>query len=90
MLLHLGNDYVINEEDIIEIFDLDTASTKREKEFFSRCEKEGRLINITDDIPKSAIICSTDVGNICYVSQLSTRTLKKRLDGKMTFSINGD
>ena len=43
MFIHLGQDTVVKKEDIIGIFDLDTATvSKRTRDFLSKAEKAGK------------------------------------------------
>lgn len=79
MFLHLGQDYVINEKDIIGIFDIDTVSSPITKRYFKECERSNRVITVSDDLPKSVVVTQTDLGPMCYISQLSAATLYKRL-----------
>ena len=79
MFLHLGSDYVISEKNIIGIFDIETVSSNITKSFFKTMEKEGRVITVTNELPKSVVLCESDIGRVCYISQLSAATLKKRL-----------
>ena len=59
MYLHLGRDVAVSVRDIVGVFDLDTTSySKRTREFLSRSEKADRLVNISDDIPKSFVLCA--------------------------------
>ncbi len=59
MYLHIGNGVSIKEDDIIGIFDLDTATvSKSTKKFINKRQKEG-LVEYTDtDLPRSFIVCS--------------------------------
>lgn len=79
MFLHLGQDFVIHEKDIIGIFDIDTVSSPITKRYFKECEKEGRVITVSEDLPKSVVVVESEIGRMCYISQLSAATLKKRL-----------
>ena len=80
MYIHLGQETLVKKEDIIGIFDLDnTTVSKRTRNFLTMAEKEGRVINVSFELPKSFIVCKK--GNekpIIYISQLSTSTLLKR------------
>ena len=79
MYLHLGQGVVVRDEEIIGIFDLDnTTASKATNAFLSAAEKGGALVNITDDVPKSFILCSQNGVNTVYFSQLATSTLQKR------------
>lgn len=81
MYLHLGQDYVINDKKIIGIFDIETTSiSKITKQFLSDSQKRSEIVTISDDIPKSYVVCKDSSGTIVYISQISTATLKKRLE----------
>ena len=44
MYLHVGNEMILNEKDIIGVFDIENASiSKFTKEFLSRSQKAGRI-----------------------------------------------
>ncbi|MBR5486261.1 MAG: DUF370 domain-containing protein [Oscillospiraceae bacterium] len=80
MYLHLGQDVVVREKDIIGIFDIDTASvSKITKEYFTACERSGQVVNVTDDLPKTFVVCRDKKNEpTVYISQISSATLKKR------------
>lgn len=79
--LHLGQDTVVRTKDIIGIFDLDiTTVSKHTRKFLTKGEKDGCVINVTYELPKSFILCKDKKKNKnkVYISQLSTATLLKR------------
>lgn len=80
MYLHLGNETIIRQSDIIGIFDLDnsTISTKT-REFLAIAQKNGQVINVSSELPKSFVICHESDGLKIYICQLSPVTLSKRL-----------
>lgn len=81
MYLHLGQSVVVRQRDIIGIFDLDnTSSSFRTRKFLEQAEREGRLISVFDDLPKSFVICADGQKNIVYLSQLSSATLRGRVE----------
>ncbi len=82
MYLHLGQSVVVHQKDIIGIFDLDnTSSSLRTRKFLEQAEKEGLVIVVTDDLPKSFVICKNKSGqDIVYLSQLSSATLRGRAE----------
>ena len=58
MYLHLGHKTVINSNEIIGIFDLDTATvSKRTRDFLNKNEKQNNIINVSYEIPLSFIVC---------------------------------
>jgi hypothetical protein len=80
MYLHLGKGTVIPESSIIGIFDLDiTSQSHLTRKFLRSAEKEGNVVNMAEDIPKSFALCREDGKNIVYLSQMATSTLVKRI-----------
>jgi len=79
MYLHLGQNIVVTESSIVGVFDLDnTTSSHITRKFLSKAEKDGKIISISEELPKSFIVCNeNDITNI-YLSQLSSQTLLKR------------
>jgi hypothetical protein len=75
MYLHLGQNVVVPKESIIGIFDLDNASWSHiTRKYLNNAEKYGKIINVSEEIPKSFIVCAEKI----YLSQLSSQTLLKR------------
>ena len=75
MYIHLGENTVISDREIIGIFDMDTSTVnKATRDFLSNAEKNGKIAYVNYDLPKSFIV--TD-GKI-YVSPINTSTLNKR------------
>ena len=78
MYLHLGGDTIVRTEDITGIFDLDNATVSyRTREFLSYAQKNGKVVNVSDELPKSFVICTEDNETIIYICQLSPKTKKK-------------
>ena len=82
MYLHLGQSVVVHQKDILGIFDLDNTSYSfRTRKFLEQAEKEGRTITVTDDLPKSFVLCQGKDGKaVIYLSQLSAATLRGRAE----------
>jgi len=58
MYLHLGQGVVAPEADIIGIFDLDnTTSSRITRKYLSDAEKAGRVINVSNELPNSFVVC---------------------------------
>ena len=52
MYLHLGQSVVVPFRDVVGIFDLDnTTASHRTRSFLTRAEKEGRVVNVSEDLP---------------------------------------
>ena len=69
MYLHLGNNYVIPEREIIGIFDMDnTTISKHTRNLLRLAEKEGRVTAVTSDLPKSFVLCRDGSVYLCQIS----------------------
>ena len=82
MYLHLGGDVAVRTEDILTICDLDNASYSHiTRDFLRRAEKEGRIVNVAEDLPKSLVVCAAP-GKLStvYLSQLNSATLLRRAE----------
>lgn len=66
---------------IVSIFDMETATASaRTRRLLVRLGQEGRVVDLCDDLPKSAVLCMSILGEILYISQISSRTLQKRVE----------
>lgn len=84
MYLHLGQSAIVPQRDVIGIFDLDnTTGSHLTRKYLERCEREGRLESLTDDIPKAFVVCGNRKKSKVYFSQLSTATLRGRAEGNL-------
>ena len=84
MYLHIGNGVSIKKDDIIGIFDLDTATvSKTTKKFINENEKKG-MVEYTDfDLPRSFIVCKEKKNYKVRLSRISTVGLIQRSDGEI-------
>lgn len=79
MYLHLGQNVVVPLGAVVGIFDLDnTTGSHITRTFLNKAEKAGRIVNISEDLPKSFIICRDGETEKIYLSQLASSTLLKR------------
>ncbi|MGI6030020.1 MAG: extracellular matrix regulator RemB [Eubacteriales bacterium] len=79
MYIHLGSDTVVNMKHIIGIFDMETTSISRiTREFLKTSEEQCSVVNVSEEIPKSYVVCQVDGKPVVYISQISTTTLTKR------------
>ena len=61
MYLHLGQGVVVPEASVIGIFDLDnTTGSKITRKFLENAEKDGRIVSVSDELPKSFVVCCED------------------------------
>ena len=81
MYLHLGKGTVVNTAEIVAIFDLDiTSQSHLTRKYLSMAEKSGQVVNASEDIPKSFVVCERDGRRTLYLSQMSSATLLKRAE----------
>ena len=81
MYLHLGKGTVVNTAEIVAICDLDiTSQSYLTRRYLSMAEKSGQVVNASEDIPKSFVVCGRDGKRTLYLSQMSSATLLKRAD----------
>ena len=81
MYLHLGQSVVIPDRDILGIFDLDNASwAYKTREFLDRAEKEGRVVSVSEDLPRSFVLARREGRESVYLCQLSSAALLRRLE----------
>ncbi|MCK6255081.1 DUF370 domain-containing protein [Fictibacillus sp. KIGAM418] len=83
MLLHIGEEAVIQQKDIIAILDYHALESSELMNAFLRQHKEKKsMVNLCDTNPKSVIITKKQV----YISPLSSITLKKRAGERIDFA----
>ena len=79
MYLHLGKNVIVPFDAVVGVFDLDSASAStRTRLYLERAEREGRLVSVADDIPRSFVVCREGGRDAVYLSQISARTLERR------------
>lgn len=75
MYLHLGNDCVVKDCDIIGIFDLEKSSISKDtKDFLRNATKKDNVTTVSYEMPKTFVVTKTQV----FISQISSATLKAR------------
>ena len=80
MYLHLGAGAVVRTDSIVGVFDLDnTSQSHLTRRYLANAEKNGQVVNVAEDIPKSFVVCRDCEGTTVYLSQMSPQTLYKRL-----------
>ncbi len=81
MYLHLGEDTIVKNKDIIGIFDMDTTTVmKSSRTFLNKAEKEKRAVTVSYELPKAFVVCKGKNDKITkvYITQLSSTTLENR------------
>ena len=90
MYLHVGQNTVIRTGEIIGIFDMETSTlSQTTRQVLARAEKEGKVVNVSMEMPKSFLLCQNEKGEMtCYITQRSTATLLKRSGARL--DLRGD
>ncbi len=79
MYLFAGENTLIDDRDIIGIFDSDTSTMSEvTKKTLKKAQADGRVVNIAMKLPKSYILCLIDGRLIFYMSPVAASILKKR------------
>ena len=79
MYVHLGNETVVKENEIIGIFDIETTTvSQKTRIFLEKAEKNKIVKNVSYELPKSFIVTNNKKENSVYISQISPLTLQKR------------
>ena len=97
MYLHLGQSIVVPYSDVIGVFDLDiTSQSHITRAFLARAEQEKRVVNVSEELPKSFVLCQSGgrasparlrtrrgegrKPHCVYISQLASGTLAGRAE----------
>lgn len=81
MYLHLGQNTVVRDREIIGIFDLDiTSQSPRTRRYLNTAERRGEVVAVTQELPKSFVVTGRRGRQRVFISQLSTATLLRRSD----------
>lgn len=86
MFLHLGNNISIPLKNVLGVFDLElTTTTGTTRDVLKRAENEGRVYNVSEDMPVSFVVAKevlSETGeevNFIYLTPISASTLRKRV-----------
>lgn len=83
MFLHLGQSTVVLKKSVIGIFDIDTTTiSATTRDFLAKAQREGRIINVSEELPRSFVVTED---RTVYISQLSPAVLEKRAGEKAVF-----
>ena len=84
MYIHIGSGVVLPSASIIGVFDMDNSTGSRDTvEYLNRAEREGRLINIAEDIPRSFVVSREGDRETVYLCQINTATILKRSESRV-------
>ena len=76
-----GRDYVLNDRDIIGIFNLETTTTSpRGREFLNYAQKNGAVVSLSDELPQCYVLADGAVVDTVYLSELSPAAMRRRAE----------
>ncbi len=79
MYLHLGKGAVVRKDEIVGIFDLDiTSQSHLTRKYLAMAEKAGEVESVSEELPKSFVVCERQGRRRLILSQMNTATLLKR------------
>lgn len=79
MYIRVEEDAVVLDKDIIGIFDMDNTTVSRlGRNFLPNAEKNGMIINQTEDLPKSYVVTSQNKETKVFISSVSSKILASR------------
>lgn len=79
MFIHIGGDFMVDDNNIVAIMDFDTVTaSQRTFNLLKIAEKEGRIVNIDYDLPKTMILVNDNQFNYIYLTPISVRQIEKR------------
>jgi len=80
MYIPIGSDMSVRDKSIIGIFDLDnTTWSKHTRKFLAEAEKNGEVVTVAEDLPKSFLLTSEFGMDRVYLCQFNAATLEKRM-----------
>ena len=84
MYLHLGQDILVREIDVVAILDLETTTTisRITKDFLRTMEENGAIKDVAPgQIPKSFVITGSGKTSTVYITNISAKALLGRVTG---------
>lgn len=79
MYISIGGDFSVRDRSVIGIFDLDNTSwSKHTRKFLGEAEKEGQVVPVSNDLPKSFVLMEEFGMNRVFLTQFNTVALEKR------------
>ena len=86
MYIHIGSSMAVRDSSVIGIFDLDnTTIEKSTRGCLEALQRDGMLIDVSDDVPKAFVLSSEYGITRAYLTQLSAATIEKRSEKGFEF-----
>ena len=83
MYVSIGGDMAVRDRALIGIFDLDnTTCAKATRELLHRAEKQGGVVDVSGELPKSFVLTEEFGMDRVYLTQFNAAILEKRMEQK--------
>lgn len=79
MYIHIGKNYILNNNDIIGIFDIKTLKKTNSYDYILENLSE-KINDISGGKPKSLILTNKDKKNVGYISNILSSTIGNRIN----------
>lgn len=79
MYVHIGKDYILNKNNIIGIFDINTLKKTNSYDYILENLSE-KVTDISGGKPKSLILANNKNQNIGYISNILSSTIGNRMN----------
>ena len=77
--INIGGTTIVPKEDVLGVFDLDTASTKKDtKRYLAAMDKAKHVVTVGTDLPKAFVITTKQTHDKVYITTLSAASLHGR------------
>nr|WP_162990775.1 extracellular matrix/biofilm biosynthesis regulator RemA family protein [Maliibacterium massiliense] len=78
MILHLGDDVIVQVKDIVSIIDMQESLPGDTRAFLKKAKEDGLVVQVGAEEKKSAVLCQKGTRTRVYFSPISSATLLKR------------
>lgn len=79
MYYYIGSDYLINSDELVGLFDIETTTVSATtRDYLTAAQRAGKIINVSQEIPKTFVVCRKNGETTVYLSQYSANTISKR------------
>lgn len=89
MYVCLGQDRACRTDEIIAVFDLDSATvSKRTREYLAAAQKNNEVMSLTSGLPAGFALTAPEgdrTGQTVYILQISAQTLARRCEEKSIY-----
>ena len=79
MLVHLGQGVSVRSENILTLTDLQRQQSLHMESLIGHFRRRG-LLRVMEGKPKTMVICREHARDVCYLSSVGLRTLRRRME----------